>query len=155
MKTYQTKATRRGDSGQTLVEFALVAALFFTLAIAIFDLGRGVLYYNMLSNAAREGARLGIAASRTSDQICARAKRATLMPGVDLSDVSGSRCGATGDLTVQVLDRGTPGNPSDPVRVTASYTFRLVIPLIGNLVEETPGCQCITLQASSSMYVEN
>jgi hypothetical protein len=55
---------------------------------------------------------------------------------------------------VQVPDRGTQGDAADPVQVQLTYRFTLVTPLIGNVVEETAGCACITLRASSSMYVE-
>lgn len=138
-----------------MVEYALILIPFLLLVMGIFDFGRGILYYNMLSNAAREGARWGIVASRTSDQICARAKEVTLLPNVDLTDPSAATCGATGDVTVTVPDRGTQGDPNDPVQVTLTYTFRVITPLIGNIVEQAPGCLCITLSATSTMYIEN
>jgi hypothetical protein len=52
---------RRGRSrGQTLVEFALVAPLFFLLLFSIIEFGRVVYYSQVLNNAAREGARYAI-----------------------------------------------------------------------------------------------
>lgn len=52
---------RRGRSrGQTLVEFALIAPLFFLLLFSIIEFGRAVYYIQMLNNAAREGARYAI-----------------------------------------------------------------------------------------------
>jgi hypothetical protein len=51
----------RGRSrGQTLVEFALIAPLFFFLLFSIIEFGRAVYYIQMLNNAAREGARFAI-----------------------------------------------------------------------------------------------
>lgn len=46
--------------GQALVEFSLVAPLFFLLLFAIIDFGRYVYYVQVLNNAAREGARYAI-----------------------------------------------------------------------------------------------
>ncbi len=46
--------------GQTLAEFAIVIPIALLLLLAVFDLGRAVLLYNGLTNAAREGARLAI-----------------------------------------------------------------------------------------------
>jgi len=46
--------------GQALVEFALVIPIFLLMLVALFDLGRAVFAYNSVTNAAREGARLGI-----------------------------------------------------------------------------------------------
>jgi hypothetical protein len=57
MTTPRSKRCRRG---QALVEFALVAPLFFLLLFAIIDFGRYVYYVQVLNNAAREGARYAI-----------------------------------------------------------------------------------------------
>lgn len=51
---------RRRRRGQSLVEFSLVAPLFFFLAFGMVDFGRAIYYENMLTSAAREGARIAI-----------------------------------------------------------------------------------------------
>jgi hypothetical protein len=51
---------RQRSRGQTLVEFALIAPLFFLLLFSIIEFGRAVYYIQMLNNAAREGARYAI-----------------------------------------------------------------------------------------------
>jgi TadE-like protein len=51
--------TRRGR-GQAMVEFALVAPIFFLMVFAIIEGGRFILYYQTLNNAVREGARYAI-----------------------------------------------------------------------------------------------
>lgn len=51
---------RRPSPGQALVEFSLVAPLFFLILFAIIDFGRYVYYVQILNNAAREGARYAI-----------------------------------------------------------------------------------------------
>ena len=47
-------------NGQALVEFAMIAPVFFLLVFAIIDFGRYVYYVQILNNAAREGARYAI-----------------------------------------------------------------------------------------------
>ncbi|MHB1417294.1 MAG: TadE family protein [Chloroflexota bacterium] len=42
------------------MEFALVLPVFLLLTVVVIDLGRGIYYYNTLSNCAREGARFGV-----------------------------------------------------------------------------------------------
>ena len=54
------RPTRRRRRGQAMVEFALVAPLFFLLLFSIIEFGRAVYYIQMLNNAAREGARYAI-----------------------------------------------------------------------------------------------
>lgn len=55
------KLTRlaRGEDGQTLVEFALILPIFLLVVVGVFDAGRAVYTNSTLSQAAREGARLG------------------------------------------------------------------------------------------------
>jgi len=50
--------TRRPTSGQSLVEFALVVPIFLVMLFGLFDAGRYVYMNSVLSQAAREGARL-------------------------------------------------------------------------------------------------
>ena len=49
-----------GALGQAMVEFALVAPVFFLLLFAVIEGGRFILYYETLANATREGARYAI-----------------------------------------------------------------------------------------------
>ena len=55
----RTHAMRR-HSGQSMVEFAVLAPVFFMLLLGTIDLGRAVYIYNSISDAAREGARAAI-----------------------------------------------------------------------------------------------
>ncbi|HVH64985.1 MAG TPA: TadE/TadG family type IV pilus assembly protein [Candidatus Acidoferrum sp.] len=50
----------RRHSGQSMIEFALLAPVFFLLLLGTMDLGRGVYIYNTISDAAREGTRAAI-----------------------------------------------------------------------------------------------
>jgi Flp pilus assembly protein TadG len=50
----------RRSRGQAMVEFALVAPIFFLLLFSIIEFGRAIYYVQMLNNAAREGARYAI-----------------------------------------------------------------------------------------------
>lgn len=56
--TIRARSARR-SRGQSLVEFALVLPIFLFLLFAVIDGGRYVYLNSSLSNAAREGARLG------------------------------------------------------------------------------------------------
>ena len=52
--------SRRQSRGQTLVEFALVAPLFFMLIFGIIIIGIGVFYQQQVAHAAREAARFAV-----------------------------------------------------------------------------------------------
>jgi Flp pilus assembly protein TadG len=51
---------RHRRSGQSMVEFAVLAPVFFMLLLGTIDLGRAVYIYNTISDAAREGTRAAI-----------------------------------------------------------------------------------------------
>ena len=57
MDAAQARGFVAGESGAAMVEFALIAALLFTLIFAFIDFARALYLYNNLTNAAREGAR--------------------------------------------------------------------------------------------------
>ncbi len=59
---------RRRQSGQELVEFALVAPILFILVLGAFDLLRAVQVYNTAADAARQGARQAVANATAADQ---------------------------------------------------------------------------------------
>jgi Flp pilus assembly protein TadG len=60
--------------GAAAVEFALVAPLFFLLVIGMIEFGRAVMVQQVLVNAAREGARLGVLDSTTATASTVKAK---------------------------------------------------------------------------------
>jgi hypothetical protein len=52
----------RGQSSQALIEFALVSPVLLLLLFGIIDIGRAVFYYDTVSHAALEGARVAVKA---------------------------------------------------------------------------------------------
>lgn len=152
---------RQREAGASMVEFAIVGLVFFIIVFGVFDFGRAILYYNMLSNAAREGARYGAIWSRdgaliTNTEICNVAFNSTTMPGITYpaSPGCGNPVGTPPyTLTVSVPSRGaqrTETSDGSPVKVTATFGFQPLTPLIGGLVGDP-----VMLSASSSMYVED
>src|SRR5438093_926272 len=101
--------------GAALVEIALVLPVFLLLTMGTVDLGRGVIYKNLLSNLASEGARTGIFQSSTYAGICNQVIARALLPNLSPTPVtcttSGSPDAVTtdGSLTVTV-HKGTAGS---------------------------------------------
>lgn len=54
------KKVRSRERGQAMIEFAFIMPLLVLLLMGVFDLGRAVYALNVVSSAAREGARYGI-----------------------------------------------------------------------------------------------
>jgi Flp pilus assembly protein TadG len=60
---------RRRREGQALVEFALIVPIFLLLVLGVFEFGRAWNVYQVLTDAAREGARVAVLAnSKTAQQ---------------------------------------------------------------------------------------
>jgi Flp pilus assembly protein TadG len=136
----------RRERGAELVEFALVLPLVLVLVMGIFDFGLAFQRYEVITNAAREGARLG-----------------TLQQGygeADIRDRVFHYCEAAGlpggctsaDVDFVQLAVGSAAMPAVQVTVNYPYQFAFLGPamrLIGGASFGT-----ITLRASSTMRCE-
>lgn len=136
MRAVRWSKTGRGQAGQSMVEFALVAMTFFIIIFGVIDFGRAVFQYNLLASSAREGARVAILQSNTDGDVIDRAVESSAgMLSSDDVAISGSRtCTAV---------------PCPSVTVTVSHPFTPVTPLIGTLIGGG-----ISMTASSTMVVE-
>ncbi len=134
-----TKSGRRGQRGQNLVEFALVAPLFLLLIMAIVDFGWLFKDYVTTTNCAREGARVGItgAAAGTIETRAVDTEKGCL--GGSTATSSGAQGPAGSNVTVQV-----------------DYTYNYITP-IGSLLHLVSGGTLpahIDLTASTTMRIE-
>ena len=102
---------RQGSSrGQTLVELALIAPLFFMVLFGIVILGLGVFYQQQVTNAAREAARYAAIHSATAQ-----------CPTASTLDPHGGAAGAYVPRTYVACDRPSEGWP----KMTAHARDRL------------------------------
>ncbi|HLZ70735.1 MAG TPA: TadE family protein [Dehalococcoidia bacterium] len=134
------RALREG--GQAMVEFSLVITLMLVLIFGLIDFGRAYICYVEVSNAAREGARLGVTHATTS-AIQAQAK---------------STAGPFGDanFSANVSYVTSPGLDSQ-VQVDTSYNLSFITPL-GGLVKLLTGGTIATgpwvISSTSRMHME-
>ncbi len=127
----------RASRGQSLVEFALVFPLFILLLAAMVDFGVGLYGYMTVTNAVRDGARLGATACTALS--CTNAVKARVTAAsnglVQPGDVSVSCTTAAGGPIACTRSTTVPPDPQngaingDSVTVTASYTYHLIWPL--------------------------
>ncbi len=103
----------RGERGQSLVEFVLVLPIFLLLLFAIIDFGMGFHAWITVTNASREGARIGVVgASETEIVNKVMSSASSLDPG---------------KLSVTVTN--AQGASGDPITVDVSYQYDLITPL--------------------------
>jgi len=102
------EAIRRRDCGQSLVEFAIVLPILLALLVGIFEFGVAWNRKQVLTNAAREGARRAILPSiATADTVDAVVDKYLTSAGIDPTSVArnyaGLCTGCTGDpITIQL-----------------------------------------------------
>lgn len=124
----------RRESGAAVVEFALVAIVFFTLLLGIMDFGRMLFVWNSAAEATRWGARIAVVCDKLSpDQV--RSKMKQILPLLSNNNivitwynpegVVSPGCDVTNCKGVQVSIYNNPANPNDPnnLRIQAISPF--------------------------------
>ena len=142
---------RRRSRGQAMVEFALVAPMFFLVLFGIIEAGRFVFYYETLNNAAREGARYAIV-NGANTLGCPTGPPA---PGSTPCDAAGNdvtarvKKAAFGVLNpITVVPQWSPDNGrGSTVNVSATFTYRALVPLVP--------LPPIIINAESSLVINN
>lgn len=137
------RGPRRGEAGQSLVELALALPILLALLVGIFEFGRAWNVRQVLTAAAREGARMAV------------------IPGADQAvvenDIDGRLTAAglnPGDVTVSIvgMDDGI-GDPTT-VTLTTEYTFLFLGPVVSLIGGDGSTGGTITLTGVSVMRNE-
>ncbi|HZT80446.1 MAG TPA: TadE family protein [Gemmataceae bacterium] len=132
------KKPRAGRPGAATVEFAVVAPVFFLLALGIIDVGRGLMVQHLMQNAARQGCRAGILPSNGNAEITAAVTGALQPAGISSESITvtvndgvkDAKYASTGDdITVAVSVpvasvSWLPGTSYVKGNITAQYTMR-------------------------------
>jgi Flp pilus assembly protein TadG len=139
-----TRARRRIQDGQSLVEFALIFPLLILLLVGIFDAGRLVFAYNDITNAAREAARVGIVNQNIASIQTEAVSQATTLGLTAATNIDVKFCqpDGTGCTTTP------PTNLDSLVQVQVSYDWHAITPVIGSIIGP------VTVHAESRMPIE-
>jgi Flp pilus assembly protein TadG len=123
----------KSSSGQSLVEFALIAPLFFLLIFGVLDFGRLFFSQMTLQHALREAGRYAVTGRRLSGtdpktgqaytrvgsikQIAENAASGLNVTSISISSVQGGN--------------GSAGGPGDTFTVSLTTNLKLITPIIG------------------------
>lgn len=127
------RAPSASERGVAFVEFAITLPLLLTLALGAVDIGRGLISYVELEQAAQEGALYGSFAPSDHALVAARARNSSTGL-VDLADAA--------EVDVKVLC--APDVPAGKIGVRLSYTLHVLTPLVGPVLGGS-----LSLQAQS------
>jgi len=124
---------RKNEKGQSLVEFALVVPLVLMILMAVIEFGFMFNAYITISNASREGARLG---ALGNDNYAIETRVITVSPILDAANINVT-------ITPNTRSRG------DMITVQVNYDYVLLTPIISNILSPL-----INIEAETIMRVE-
>ncbi|MGB5675567.1 MAG: TadE family protein [Gemmatimonadota bacterium] len=135
------RRTRLGEAGQALVEIAIALPILLALLIGIFEFARAYNVQQVITNAAREGAREGVLPSTSQAAAVARTDARLADANIVSATVTYTCTGGcdTGDAVT--------------VEVSVPYTFRFIGPVL-SLFSSGVNPGTITLRSEATMRKE-
>ena len=137
----------RHERGAAIVETAITLPLVLLAAVAIFEFGHAFQTWQILTNAAREGARVAVIAGSTDATVASRVQE---FLAVGLVASPGS-AGVAIDRNVTIS--GATGNATS-VTVTYPFEFMVLQPVVQMLFPASTLGEAFTMQALAAMRNE-
>ncbi len=138
------------ESGQALLEAAITLPLLLLVSVGIFEFGRAYQTWQVLTNAAREGARVAVLPNTTSDDVKARV--VAYMQSGQLSNATNATVSVDQNVPISI---GATTSAASLVTVNYPFSFMVLNP-VAQLVTQgsTLGGAPLTLSASAEMRNE-
>jgi Flp pilus assembly protein TadG len=142
-----TPARRRRERGAALVEAAITVPIILLFSVGIFEFGRAYQTWQVLTNAAREGARLAVINGTTDADVVARMRSymtAGKLPNAATAAVNVNRAVA---LT----------GPDTASQITINYPFQFMVlnPVVRLVTPSSRVGSPITMQSTALMRNES
>jgi Flp pilus assembly protein TadG len=139
----------RSERGTALLEAAMTLPLLLLLSVGIFEFGRAYETWQVLTNAAREGARIAILPNPASGAVQARV----------LSYMQSGQLSNANSATVTVTPTTVPiggGGTAAASQVTVNYPFDFIVlnPVV-RLIDSGSGLGSSTLTMTASAVMRN
>jgi Flp pilus assembly protein TadG len=140
---------RNGQRGAAIIETALTLPILILLSVAIFEFGRAYQTWQLLTNAAREGARIAVLPNQAAGAAEARVRQSLQNGGL----AYGATVGVS--VTAVQLNIGAAGTASGSrVQVNYPFTFMVLQPVARLIVSGSMSGAPITLSARAEMRNE-
>jgi Flp pilus assembly protein TadG len=131
--------------GASLVEMALVMPVLLVMLAGIFDIGFLLNHYAVVTNAAREGARVAAVPGWAADDVEARVNAYLAAAGLPLDGVDTL-------VTPVAVDAGTRTFNAVAVKVSYPYNY-MILDTVTSLFEDDPDTG-VTVTATATMRAE-
>jgi Flp pilus assembly protein TadG len=140
----------RGERGQALIETAIMLPILLLVSVSIFEFGRAYQTWQVLTNAAREGARVAVLPDSTASDVDARVR--TYLASGQLQS-SPDMVGVTIDRNVD-MSIGAATAKASVVTVNYPFSFMVLNPVANLVVNGSTLGTPITIAASAQMRNE-
>jgi Flp pilus assembly protein TadG len=138
------------ETGNALLETALTLPLLLLVSISIFEFGRAYQTWQVLTNAAREGARVAVLPGSDATAVTARVTQ--YMNDGQLGNVANARVAL--DTTQTISIGGTATAPASQVTVTYPFDFMVLNPVAQLLVRGSTMGSSFTMTVAAKMRNE-
>lgn len=138
----------RGESGAELIEFGLTMPLLLLVMLGIIEFGFMFHEYEVVTNAAREGARIAVLPAYTADDAKTRATQYLVASGLKNAQISPAP-------TVSAAAPVSLGGGKCVSAITVTVSYQHPVPFIGGIVTYFgQSFGTVTLHESSTMRTE-
>ena len=140
----------RGQRGQAIIETALTLPIVLVLSISIFEFGRALQVWQLLTNAAREGARVAVLPGTTTGEAKSRVLEYMAAGGLENRNID--QITVTADAEI-AIGGGTVS--ASQVTVAYPYSFMVLNPVMQLIAPGSEVGAPITMTASALMRNES
>lgn len=135
---------RKNQRGAALIETAVTLPIILLISVAIFEFGRAYQTWQVLTNAAREGARVAVLSGTTEEQIKLAVTTYGEIGGVPITDEH---------ISIQAVAIG----PSSGSQITVSYPFQFIVlnPVAQLVTKNSKSGKPLTMSAAAIMRNES
>lgn len=138
----------RSEKGAALIEAAITVPIILLIAVGIFEFGRAYQTWQVLTNAAREGARLAVISGTTDADVTARVRN--YMSAGQLPNSS------TASVTIQRSVALTGADTASSIQIDYPFSFMVLNPVVRLIApsDDRTGAP-ITMRSSALMRNES
>ena len=137
---------KNNERGAALIETAITIPIILLIAVGIFEFGRAYQTWQVLTNAAREGARVAILTEKTDGDVQSTVKNYMTNGGLPKAAAAAI-----------VIDRNVPMGVNTASKVTISYPFNFMVlnPVVKMVTPSSTTGAPLTMQSVALMRNES
>ena len=137
---------KNNERGAALIETAITIPIILLIAVGIFEFGRAYQTWQVLTNAAREGARVAILTEKTDGDVQSTVKNYMTNGGLPKAAAAAI-----------VIDRNVPMGVNTASKVTISYPFNFMVlnPIVKMVTPSSTTGAPLTMQSVALMRNES